>query len=348
MIVAVVIPCLNEQHSLPTTAKTLGFGPGLTIPPDRVLILVDNDSDDDTYKVALNIQRESSEHSVVVVSEKMRGYVPPRRRGIDVAMGLAKSRKMSIDELLIVQCDADTAYSNGYIDALSSHAVASPKNVIIEAITDYDDNFAMLNQSYIDLCRECDTLIGDVTDQPIDFIIDDKACAFWASSYLKWGEHQVEVTSQGEELHAETTRLFIRASAFGAYRILCDQAIAKHSSRRIFENPALSFATAGFPRETSFQSKFTKLYKGPSNIEDFVSLSHNPFLPFAMKCRKSHYVGLFEDLTTHVRYAIKNENDSNVALSVAGFPARDINTAKNSPGALLEDILIGIDRKVFE
>src|ERR1700751_1191806 len=102
---AIVIPCLNEQNSLPSTCKSLGFGVGHNTPANALLILVDNGSEDATVAVARQIQQDSSTGSVIVAAESERGYVPPRRQGNRVAMSVATERGVPLENLIIIQAD---------------------------------------------------------------------------------------------------------------------------------------------------------------------------------------------------------------------------------------------------
>ena len=131
---AIVIPCLNEQHNLTATCRSLGFGAGQHPAADTVLILVDNGSEDATVTVAKAIQHESRSGSVIVAIEPDRGYVPPRHHGIRVAQAVAADRGVPLQDVLILQADADTIYGDCYIEAMGNRARQMGPGVMIDVV----------------------------------------------------------------------------------------------------------------------------------------------------------------------------------------------------------------------
>jgi glycosyltransferase involved in cell wall biosynthesis len=118
LFASIVIACLNEESRLAATCRSLGFGDGLQPATNATLILVDNGSTDGTRAVAKVIQSLAPAGSVVVAEEPERGHVPPRHRGNIVATELAQRRGFAQADTLLVQADADTTYSDGYLEAL--------------------------------------------------------------------------------------------------------------------------------------------------------------------------------------------------------------------------------------
>jgi glycosyltransferase involved in cell wall biosynthesis len=350
-LTAIVIPCLNEEKTLSETCGSLGFGLEQEVPADTVLILVDNASTDATNDVAKRIQERSPAGSVVVTVEGERGYVPPRRHGNATAMNLADERGLGIDSLLILQADADTFYSAEYSDSMTNVARNAGHGVVIDARTEYPYDFATDYGEFIVLSDEIDAEFETTfPEQSEDVIVDDKACGYWAPDYQLWGGHLREFTSGGDEIHSETTRLYIRAKAHGASRVFCETAVAQHSGRRIIAEPAYNFATAGFPREQSFKTRWNESYAGPGEIVEFCKAANRSKIELALKCRRAHMYGLFLILTTHVGVALGQvrESDREGQSNWDELPRRDMQVARDSPGQLIEDVLQKIDQAVFE
>jgi glycosyltransferase involved in cell wall biosynthesis len=343
----IVVPCLNEERNLAATCRSLGFGVGKHPPSDAALILVDNGSEDATLSVAKGVQAASPKGSVIVTTEPDRGYVPPRRRGNLVAMSEAADRGVSKQHLLIVQADADTIYNEGYVEAIEKDARRIGLGAMIEARSEFQAEFVDEYSEYFALCNEVDREFeAMLSNQSNDVIIDDKTCAYWASDYELWGEHRREFTSQGEEIYSESTRLYIRARTFGVSRYLCDDAVAQHSGRRILAEPAYSFATAGFPRERAFKTKWNQLYHGPDEIKEFCKQENRSRIVLPLCCRRAHLQGLFQTLTVHLRLALDETADlrsGNESDSADELPKRDVQTAQARPGLLLEDVFAIID-----
>lgn len=347
---AVVIPCLNEERTLANVCRSLGFGIGQQVPDDTALVLVDNGSADATVEVAKDVKRRSRSGSVVVTAEPERGYVPPRHRGNRVAIDVAAERNIPAENVFIIQADADTLYSEGYVDVMKSCALSLGRGRMLDARTEYPDDFTATCHEYIALCNQVDAEFESaLSEQPGDVVVDDKACGYWASDYELWGGHRREYTADGDEIHSETTRLYIRARAHGAGRHLCEEAVAQHSARRIISDPAFSFATAGFPREGAFKSKWKQRYMGPNDIVDFCNDVNRPKIEFAIGCRRAHMRGLFDLLTIHVDQTLARDQRSGQPFGIdIGMPARDGRIARERPGILLEDVFRRVDEIAFD
>ena len=259
--------------------------------------------------------------------------------------------RQPLQDVLILQADADTIYGDCYIEAMGNRARQMGPGVMIDACSEYQSEFAEKYNEYISLCNDVDGEFESLlSDQSQDVIVDDKVCAYWASDYELWGGHKREYTSLGEEIHSETARLYIRAKTYGAIRYLCEEAVAKHSDRRILEDPAYNFATAGFPRERTFKQKWGRLYDGPNDIMEFCKKPNRSKITLALGCRRAHLQGLFQMLTKHVLLAIESADplESREPDSILDLPNRDAQTARHSPGLLMEDVLAKVDGLVFK
>src|ERR1700730_5512301 len=117
---AVVMPCLNEQQILAHSCASLGFGAGRTPPANSFLVIVDNDSSDGTREVAASIKAQSPPGCVIVVSEPEKGHVPARQRGTITAQMTARERGIARTNTLILQVDADTHYSENYVNEIAN------------------------------------------------------------------------------------------------------------------------------------------------------------------------------------------------------------------------------------
>lgn len=351
LFICAVIPCLNEEQSLEATCLSLGFGKGSHPLANAALILVDNGSTDRTQLVAREVQSASPAGAVILTSESERGYVPPRHCGNMLATKLAQDLGFSADDTLLVQADADTTYCDGYLEALRKTALANGPGTMFNARMDWPEDFRLEHSDFIGLCNEVDAEFESLlTDLPDDVIVDDKACAYRASDYERWGGHLREYTVSGDEIFSETTRLYIRARSYGASRCLCEDALARHSARRVLSEPVFCFATAGFPREAGFRAVWEQTYSGPHGLADFLQTANRQKIALAVTARRKHMWGLFEVLPTHVGHALGQQGLISAALSEDSFglQRRDLQTVRMRPGLLLQDVLEIVDRQVFE
>ena len=199
-------------------------------------MLVDNGSTDNPSDIMTEVRRHSPTGRVVIAHESDRGYVPPRHRGNEVSRQLASRVCLPEDRVLILQVDADTQYSSGYVSAMREYASLAGAGVFVEAAVDHTHEDKLRYQGYFAACQRADDEMEPVfAAEADDVIVDDKACGYWLSDYTRWDGHPGrEYTDAGEEIHAETTRLYLLApKAYGARRFRGEGAVAFHSARRL-------------------------------------------------------------------------------------------------------------------
>lgn len=297
MLVAVVMPCLNEESTLEATCQSLGFGAGGTPDTNTILILVDNGSTDGTIGVIRRIISKAPAGSVQAFEEFERGYVPPRRRGVGAALEIARSRGFTNENTLIVQTDADTIYAPGYVHQLADAAATHGNGVLVEGVRHSPANFVRTHSAFLKLCRDVDEEIASAfVDMGTDVVVDDKSCAYRLSDYFAWGGLTREYTTNGDEVHAESTRLYIRGRLHGARRSLVQDAIAYPSRRKVYANPVLYFATAGFPREHSWCERWNATYTGPNDLTIFEQSEARSLLSRVVEIRQAHCMALFSTI----------------------------------------------------
>lgn len=340
-----VVPCLNEEENLADTCTSLGFGTGSdTSPGGTFLFLIDNGSEDSTVAVAERIRSRSRKNTVFVGHEAARGFVPPRHRGNLMANELATSMGWNTDDLLILQADADTLYSEGYINSMRSATQSSGPNVMIEACVDYMPEFKAGYPEYIHICNKTDgefvrLFARDFSD---DDVVDDKVSGYRLSDYFRWGGHRREYTASGEEIHAETARLYMRARAQGARRTRVDAAMAFHSPRKVLEDPALHLATAGFPRESSWKDAWRRQYRGPQGLDGLCSQPRHPEVLKAVRAREEHLLALLGALPVHVDRALGEtstvETTEFADLVLPLLPRRFAEDLVTGPAVFLTDV----------
>ena len=165
--------------------------------------------------------------SVVLGMESERGYVPPRHRGALIAQERQTAIRLEGEPLLILQVDADTFYRPGYLTAMRRAAESAGPNVLLEARTEYPLDFVQQYPDYLDLCNAVDRSVERwFAPLDCDVIVDDKVSAYFLSDYFAWGGHQREYSLAKNEIHAETSRLYLRAKARKAKRCQVDSATA--------------------------------------------------------------------------------------------------------------------------
>ena len=256
--------------------------------------------------------------------------------------------KISSQDVLILQADADTYYHEGYITAMRSAAQISGPNVLVEACASYSPDFEAAYPQYTELCKNVDQ-IADVLIDIVgsDVIVDDKVSGYQLNDYFVWGGHQREYTPKGDEIHSETARLYMRAKAKVAQRFRVDSAIAYPSLRKVLQEPALHFASAGFPREASWNEKWRQDYKGPATIDDFCSNITHPEVQRAIQVREQHLVAIFGVLPLHVDYTfaqyISSEGAELAAAILPLLPKRTTDDLQLRPGTLISDVFELID-----
>lgn len=339
--VAIVLPFLNEQTLLGITCRSLGFGTGVTSTPENTtLVLIDNASIDDSLRVAEEVRQMSLKGSVMIGKEAEHGYVPARDRGVLLAN--AKLSALRSESMILLQADADTIYQPGYVSAMRSAAAKVGPDTLLEARTSYPKEFAKQHPAYIRLCTEVDQTVEKwFVPFESDVIVDDKVAGFFLTDYFAWGRHQREYSPAGDEIYAETSRLYLRAKERGALRHRVDSAIAEPSMRRLLDEPSLHFATGGFPREASWNHSWRKGYTGPTSLEEFCRETSHPEVQRAIRMRQLHLLALFTVLPVHVNRSRKKDLGVADYDSVMAFlqlvPERDTGELE-SPGILFTDV----------
>lgn len=295
MPVAFVIPCLNEEADLEATASSLGFGDADAEADDDVfLILVDNGSTDRTPAIMEGIASASRPGAVRILVEPERGFVPPRRRGAFAVADLAAQLGNAAEQFLILQADADTLYLPGYARHMWK-ALDGRQGLLLEGASKRTAEFDDAHPEYRTLEKSIDDVLEaeGVADNE-EVIVDDKTCGYLLSDYQRWGGHFREQDRLGGTVHAETTRLFLRARlAHGAVKIRVDPAQAQSSRRRIIEEPALHFATSGFPREDAWVRDWRARHSKSWTVDEFARSPDHPDVREACFYRGAHDIALF-------------------------------------------------------
>ncbi|WP_294235187.1 glycosyltransferase [uncultured Sphingomonas sp.] len=316
MLTVAVMPCLDEAADVRDTIASLGFLEAAPPVPDAHLVVVDNGSTDGTLDILERICARSPS-SVHVVTEVERGYVPPRTRGVREAMRLASILGVDADETLILQVDADTIYRTGYV-ATMRRAAAAGHGVLLEGSTKPPPGFAERHPEYVAAQRLVDDQVEwlDARDED-EVVLDDKVCGYRLSDYLEWGGLFPEECSTGDAIHAETTRMFIRARLrCGARKIRVNPAGAIPSRRRIIEDPSLQYATAGFPREASWIAQRRRAGEVPSDIDTFARRVVEGRESEAVRLRIAHQLVLFRHLPALVAVVDGMVNISDLPIDV--------------------------------
>ena len=354
MRTVVVIPCLNEQATLAATCASLGFGLDGPSPDDVTLVLVDNGSDDDTPAVMGSI-RQSSPDRVILAKEPERGYVPPRHRGVLVAAEELSGRGAAANEILVLQADADTLYDAGYVAAMQQ-AADGARSAIFEGVAHTAPDFLAAHPGYHALATVADHAADRLTVEEADeVIIDDKVAGYRLSDYFAWGGHRREYDRRGDEIHAETSRLFIRGKAMGARRVRAGGAVAFPSRRKIELDPVLHFATGGFPREASWCVSWRAEEHRAATLDSFDRPDAAQVFAEAIFNRGAHHLILFGLIPAYVarRLGLTDRHDvldsplAALAEQLSSVSAADI---ASHPGRLLEAAfsLIESHRQSFE
>jgi hypothetical protein len=347
VLVALVMPCLNEAQNLEATCASLGFGSGTRASPEgTVLIIIDNGSSDSTLSIAEQITRSSKPDAVLVGQELERGHVPVRHRGNLIAGELARSEGLAPETVLILQVDADCHYSAGYIASMRAAIRNCEPNVMIEACVDYPAAFKAEYPEYIQMCSETDAEFDKLfpSDLSHDNLVVDAVSGYRLSDYFKWGGHRRELNAQREEILAETSRLFMRARAQGALRHRADSGLALHSPRKVLRDPTLHLATAGFPREASWNRNWQDSYHGPSSLRDLCAQPNHPEVLKAIRVREEHLLALFGVLPLHVDRALAQLAEGGPETKELAFhilpllPVRTIRDLTLRPGILIADV----------
>ena len=342
--VAIVLPCLDEETTLLETCRSLGFSAGGVGQDSGVhLIIVDNGSTDRTLEIAESVAAYSNTGSVSVVREGERGYVPPRHKGTQRAGQLAEAAAWS--DILIVQADADTTYTEGYVEKLRAAATAAGSNALLEGTAEFPAEFCTEFPGYVSNCAHVDgRVLSRLGVSPAcDLICTDMVCAYRLSDYAAWGGHLREYTRKGDEIHAETTRLYLRSLARGSRKVTVQDALAYPSARKAMRRPWEEFATAGFPREASWR----EAWRARHPDEDLTLGLDGAELEPATRIRERHLVALFGVLPLHVFRALGRDPtpgcDARLRMAASELPARDSEALYHRPGVFIEDVLHMVD-----
>lgn len=332
----IVMPCFNEEENLSATCHSLGFGLGNSDKClDAILIIVDNNSTDLTGDISYEIQQVSPKGQVHIVRENEQGYVPARNAGNQFAILLGLQLSLKIEDILIFQVDADTTYPDRYVEIMQSFANSQGRNFIFEACVNYTPVFRQSNIDYIYLLEGIDARYEKLYSHQRDYIVDDKVVAYWLDDYVTWGGHIREFSSAGEEIYAETTRLFLKALTHGAARKKVESVTAFHSERKILEDPTLGFATAGFPRESSWIREWTEKKHQADLVSDTDFKDASCF-------RILHLIALFYLLPLHVDRSLMNGIVPNLRPLEKYFlgliPTRTLSDLQSRPGIFLSDV----------
>jgi len=289
----VVIPCLDEQDGLAAACQSLGFPQGSL--PHTTLVLVDNGSKDKTLDVMAEIQRMAQPGRVIIVEEAQQGYVPARHAGAIASREAAMDLELDLNEVVLLQADADTIYLPEYVRCMCLKASTAPSMTIIEGAAITAREFAQRYPEYDVLSRKIDGAMSHLlVDDADDVVLDDKVCAFRLEDYFAWGGHQREFDDAGDELFAETTRLYLRAkTSHHAKRVRVDEAAALPSRRKLIGHAPAYFASAGFPRQSrwfaDWRSRCAQSDADLFLVDPFAS----GYLKNAVKSRQRHELALF-------------------------------------------------------
>jgi glycosyltransferase involved in cell wall biosynthesis len=349
MPTAFVMPCLNEEGFLASAVGSLGFGDGAPPAADDVyLVLVDNGSTDGTMAVMEQVARGSRPGSVCIVTEHVRGFVPPRRRGVAEVAALAAELGAAAEEFLILQADADTFYLPDYAQWMKER-LGERRGFLLEGAIKRSADFDAAHPEYVALERSVDESVVDSgVDDEDEIIVDDKACGYLLSDYLRWGGHFREFDDSGSEVHAETTRLFLRARlAHGAAKIRVNPAQAVPSRRRIEEDPSLHFATAGFPREESWVKRWHARHPTCLSVDEFARNPGDSEVREACFYRRAHNIALFAVLPALVRQVVEPgcalTGGSRLEALLTPLPRLSAAEVARSPARALLAVLDAID-----
>jgi hypothetical protein len=347
--IAFVMPCLNEERFLEAAAASLGFGDGPRVADeDTFLVLVDNASEDRTRQVMEGVAGASRPGSVRIVAEPERGFVPPRRRGVEAVAALGEDLGASPEQILVLQADADTVYWPGYGRWMWDR-LADRRGFLLEGALRRSEDFDVEHSEYRALEQAVDAeLEKQAVDDADDVVVDDKACGYLLADYLLWGGHFREFAPDGSEVHAETTRLYIRAQlAHGARKLRVNPAQATASRRRLIEDPALHFATKGFPREASWVRRWHERHRNDWSVDEFAANPAHPDVREACFMRRAHEIALMELLPWIVARAADPEAfvaDGRKADLMALVPSFSAAELAQSPAKGIVAVLDAIDR----
>ena len=333
MLVVVAMPCLDEEGGVKPVCRSLGFGSSAERSGvAAVLVLVDNGSRDGTLSAMERVAACSQTGSVRVVREPSMGFVPARHRGALEARRVAGERGVSEDEVLLVQADADTIYMPKFLATMARCSSHAGIGALIEGYSEAEP----ASEEFV-AYRRLETMVdaaaaGALLDDAFDVVVDDKVAALRLSDYFAWGGHRREWANDGDEVLAETTRLYMRGRLLGGRRCRAE-AFAWTSLRRVVQDPGLAFATAGHPRGPRWGAKWSSAYVGPSTVQAFDA----PLSPEAavqlVHSRVMHLVALFRLLPAWMAASMGPSNRGRPAC-LDGSPSPE--AGAGSPGAVVD------------
>ena len=345
MLTFVVMPCLNEAEFVGAAVASLVGAAGGGAPEARVVI-VDNGSTDGTLAV-LDRMRADAPETITVVHEPIRGFVPPRRRGVVAVAQLAREAGIDQRDVLVLQADADTVYRPGYVAAMNAAAVGA-EGAMIEGACRRPPGFECEHPGYVAAERLVDAAVEpfEASDAD-DVVVDDKVCAYRLSDYVRWGGLFEEFTRLGDKVHAETTRMFIRARlSEGAPKLRVNPAGAMPSRRRTIEDPRYQFSTIGFPRESSWAAAQSRRWPRV-DVDAFARSVLLGREDEAVRLRIAHLLALFRVLPALVLRAAGKRADlleqEDVVSALGLLPTRSASEVAASPATAVMDALLLVD-----
>jgi glycosyltransferase involved in cell wall biosynthesis len=347
-VTAVVLPSLNEESNLKATSESLGFCEAQSSQQStNLLFIIDNGSTDGTLEVAREIQHRSGRNSVFIAQEPERGYVPPRHTGNMLVKAFAEQKGLDLSDVLVLQADADTIYAEGYVDRMSSASTSSGQGYLLEGYAEFPQSFRTLFPEYVNLCAGTDDRVLTAVGAGHDILVcTDAVSGYLLSDYFAWGGHLREYRKGGDEIHAETMRLYMRALAHGARKVYVGEALAYPSERKVLSRAVEEFATGGFPREISWKTRWEQQHRELS-LADFRMQADNATIMEAIDSRERHLVALFGVLPIHVARTIGesiHHSSSETLVDIAtSLPKHETELLRRHPGAFLEDVLDLVD-----
>lgn len=351
MLTFAVMPCLNEVDFVGEAVRSLLQSPGDDGPVPTVIV-VDNGSTDGTLDVLAEMAR-CDPARIRVENESERGYVPPRRRGVAVAARIAGEMGVPPHNVLILQADADTTYRSGYVGAMRC-AAAGAEGSILEGSIRRPPSFEADHPLYVMAERTVDSAVEplEAADED-DVVVDDKVCAYRLSDYVAWGGLFEEWSDAGDPIHAETTRMFIRARLRGGTpKVRVNPAGAFPSRRRVLENARYHFATLGFPRERAWIDRMGFSWSVP-DVDIFAQAVLDGDEPQAVELRVHHLLALFRFLPAVILDATGSDaallGEPDVAAMLALLPRRGGAALAERPALAILDVLglIGSHPEIF-
>lgn len=250
---------------------------------------------------------------------------------------------MAAEDVLILQADADTEYRRGYVQAMRAAATAAGSGAMLEGATRRPAEFEVAHPVYVRAERHVDADVEPLAAADADdVVVDDKVCGYRLADYLTWGGLFEEWNDAGEPVHAETTRLFIRARLIaGARKLRVNAAGAASSRRRVLQDPWLQFATAGFPRESSWMR--TVPSRHGRDVDEFGRSLLAGEEPLAAFLRRAHGLPLFRLLPAMICDALSGRNGSSPVLGRKSMPPFSAAAIAARPGVALGHVLKLID-----